>query len=248
MARSRKILCRSIAFLALAGASAFAQSSVIFLAFNSLGDQQAAANFYNGSGAPTTPNYGITFSSNFFGLVSECAFGSTPGDCEPGGTGTGAYIPNPTATSSIFIPGMTGAPVTGVMNVPSGFTTGFNFFYTAAFPETVTVWSGANGTGTALATTTVSNNDAGCTSPAYCQWAQIGMTFSGTAQSVTFAGPANGIGLSDFTIGSNVTFLRGSMQGGCCFNVLVRGKRNVTQQQNNLPAQPMMPSLPEMRR
>ena len=105
--------------------------------------------------------------------------------------------------------GGSGVPVTGIMNVAPGFSNGLNFFYTAGFAgnlnETVTVWSGANGTGTVLATINLSNNNASCTSPLYCSWTDAGLSFSGTGHSVTFKGPSNEFGLSDITVGSSMT-------------------------------------------
>jgi hypothetical protein len=89
------------------------------------------------------------------------------------------------------------------------FSNGINFYYSALFAsgqsETVTIWSGANGTGTVLATIVLGSNDASCGFPAYCNWSNAGSNFSGTAHSVTFSGPANELGLSDITIGSSHT-------------------------------------------
>ncbi|MGA7908814.1 MAG: PEP-CTERM sorting domain-containing protein, partial [Candidatus Sulfotelmatobacter sp.] len=79
-------------------------------------------------------------------------------------------------------------------------------FYTAAFQETATVWSGANGTGTVLATITLAANDGSC-SGSYCNWSDVGLSFSGTAQSVTFSGTANGIGISDITLGQSTSLV-----------------------------------------
>jgi hypothetical protein len=113
---------------------------------------------------------------------------------------------NPTQSPSIFIMGNTGQQATGIMNVANGFSTGLNFFYTAAFKETVTVWSGANGTGTVLATLALSPNNSSCSNgPAYCNWTAVGLTFTGIAKSVTFVGPADGIGISDITLGQSTT-------------------------------------------
>jgi len=188
----------SVLFLA---SSAFASSGDL-LNFQGLGDLQAVSNFYNGSGLGATPNYGVTFSPNFLGLRSYAQGGN------------GDFSPTPVLfTPAVFISnGMTGtvgAAITGVMNVAPGFSTGLNFFYTAGFAanqsETVTIWSGANGTGTVLATIALSNNNTGCSAPMYCNWSNAGLTFTGTAHSVTFTGPADEIGFSDVTLGSSTT-------------------------------------------
>ncbi|HYM75151.1 MAG TPA: PEP-CTERM sorting domain-containing protein [Candidatus Dormibacteraeota bacterium] len=174
-------------------APAFAHSGEL-LNFQGLGDLQPVGDFYNGAGISGTPNYGITFSSNFLGLRSVFNGGS------------GAFSANPTGTPAIFINGTTGSTVTGTMNVNNGFASGLQFFYTAGFSETVTIWSGANGTGTVLATISLSPNNGGCTGfPTYCNWTSVGLNFSGTAKSVTFAGVADGTGIADITVGASTT-------------------------------------------
>jgi hypothetical protein len=187
-----------LAILMLLSASAYANSGII-LTFAGLGDMQAVGGFYNGSGLASTPNYGISFSSNFFGLRSVA------------NGGPGNFASTPTNTPAIFVNGPTGAPAVGTMNAWGGFSSGLNFYFTAGFTggqtETVTIWSGVNGTGTVLATITLANNSGSCGSPAYCTWSNIGATFSGTAHSVTFSGPANELGISDITLGSSSTVI-----------------------------------------
>ncbi len=166
-------------------------NSTEFLTFAGLGDGQLVGNFYNGSGVSGTPNFGVTFSNNFYALqpISQ--------------GGGGNFSPDYTQTPAIFIMGNIGQSVSGSLNVASGFGAGINFFYTAAFTETATVWSGLNGTGSVLATMTLTPNDSSCSTVAYCNWTDIGISFKGNAQSVTFSGPANGIGISDITLGSS---------------------------------------------
>ena len=172
-------------------ASAFANSAT-FLTFAGLADQQVVGSFY-------TSAYGITF-TNFY--ASHSVFNGGAGD----------FAPTPLGTPAVFIntpSGPTGASVTGVINVSNVFTGGINFFFTAGFAngqtETVTIWSGVNGTGTVLATMTLSNNNGSCTTIAYCNWSNAGLSFSGQAHSITFSGPANQLGISDLTIGSSTT-------------------------------------------
>jgi hypothetical protein len=192
--------------LALLSASAFANSGEL-MTFYGLGDQQPAGNFYNGGGIPGTPNYGVTFSSNFLGLVSVLA--ANPGSGNYLNVIPGANVNIPAA---LFVIGNTGSQAVAVMNVSGGFTTGLNFFYTASFAvgqtETVRIWSGANGTGIVLATISLSSNNATCGSSlvAYCNWSLASSSFtSGTAHSVTFTGPANELGIAQVTIGSSGT-------------------------------------------
>lgn len=180
----------------LFSASAYAHSGEL-LSFQGLGDLQQVGNFYNGSGLPDTRNLKVTFSSNFFGLRSVFNGGS------------GEFAATPSGTPAIFINGTTGMQAMGLMNVARGFSNGLNFYYTAGFTgtqsESVTVWSGSNGSGTVLATITLANNNSSCTSPTYCTWSSDGVNFSGTAHSVTFSGPGNELGLADITLGSNAT-------------------------------------------
>jgi hypothetical protein len=182
--------------VALFCAQAFASSGEL-MNFQGLGNQQVVGSFYDGGGLASTPNYGITFSSNFYSLIS-----TTYG-------GGGSYAGTPLGTPAIFINGTTGSPALGVINVSPGFSNGINFFFSAAFTGhqlgTVTIWSGANGTGTVLATITLANNNGICSSPTFCTWTDVGASFSGVAHSVTFSGPANELGLTDITVGSSST-------------------------------------------
>jgi hypothetical protein len=179
--------------------SAFATSGEL-LSFQGIGSLQQVGNFYNGGGFGDTPNYGVTFSSNFYGLRMPM----------------GSFLPTPTGTPAIFIcpgglpqcSGTSPAATTGIMNVANGFSSGINFFYAAGQTETVTLWSGANGTGTVLLTISLSANS--CTSggnTCMYNWSQLGKSFTGTAYSVTFSssGPGDKFGLADITLGSSST-------------------------------------------
>jgi hypothetical protein len=183
-------LSAAVTLVLLLLSASFASASSELLNFNYLQSGQQVGNFYNGSGSNSTvPNFGVSFSSNFYGILP----------------GTGNFSANPTFTPSIFIAGATGSPVTGTMNVTNGFSTGINFFYTAAFQQTVTIWSGANGTGTVLATITLSSNNGNCTNGSLCNWTDVGVSLSSTAlaKSVTFSGGANGLGIADITLGQS---------------------------------------------
>ncbi len=172
----------------LLSASFASAGSVDLLNFIYLKDGQQVGNFYDGGGNSGVPNYGVTFSSNVFGLrpISQ--------------GGSGNFSPDPTMSPAIFISGPMGSQVTGTMSVTNGFTSGINFFYTAAFQETVTV---KNSLGAVLATLVLAANDGNCSNGSYCNWTDVGAIFSGTATSVTFSGPANGIGISDITLGQS---------------------------------------------
>jgi len=185
-----------VSVMMFSGSAAYAHSNGLLLNFNRLGDLQPVGNLYGG--------YGITFSSNFLGLRSyqhqtNLGNGNTS-------VGSGAFSEDPTRSPAIFVMGANGSTATGIMNVSNGFSGGIQFFYTAGFSETVTVWSGANGTGTVLAIIALTANNGNCSSfPTYCNWSSIGMNFTGSAKSVTVTGPADGIGISDITLGASST-------------------------------------------
>ncbi len=186
--------------LMFSASGAYAHSNGQLLNFAQLGDMTPVGNFYNGGGVSTTPNYGITFSSNFLGLKSVQVGGSGEFTAGPSQS---LWAPN---TAAIFVTGSTGSMTTGVMNVSKGFSAGIQFFYTAGFSQTITLWSGSNGTGTVLATISLAANNGNCQgSLTYCNWSSVGVNFLGTAKSVTVTGPANGIGISDITLGASTT-------------------------------------------
>ncbi|HVN19448.1 MAG TPA: PEP-CTERM sorting domain-containing protein [Dongiaceae bacterium] len=198
-------LCSAVIVLLLVSGSAFATSGVL-LQFQGLNDLQAVGDFYNGGGLAATPNYGVSFSSNVLAMKSACL--ALPCQSNPG-PGSGNFVRTPVGNTAIFINGGMGSAVTATMNVAPGFSSGFNFFFTAGFTgnqaETIKIWSGNNGTGTVLATIILANNNASCTTPTYCMWSNAGATFTGTAHSVTFTGPADMLGLADITLGSSST-------------------------------------------
>ncbi len=193
-----RLLCTAfiLGLLLLSVSSAFANSSTPELMnFNYFPNLQSVGSFYNGGGGNGVPDFGVSF-SNFWGVRN----------------GSGNFGPDPTHTPIVFINSLAtasaGANVTGTMTVGPGFTNGLNFLFTAAFgqgqSELITVWSGANGTGTVLATLRLYSNDASCASSA-CMWTSVSTGFTGTAHSVTFSGPADEMGITDITLGSTRT-------------------------------------------
>ena len=193
----------AIAAVALCAAAApqLANATTVVLTFDELKGavNEGPANFYNGgSGSAGTtggPNYGISFSSN---TITGC---TKPNAC----ANTNSAL-NPSGTNVIFF--LAGGAST--MNVAAGFTTGFSFFYSAAFNAgVVNVYSGLNSTGTLLASLNlpVTGNGAslaGCQGTNFCPYKAIGVTFSGIAQSVDFAGTNNQIAFDNITLGSEV--------------------------------------------
>jgi hypothetical protein len=186
----RGLVCR-IATLAVAfmGATTSLSAAPIVLTFEGVGDFAEVGNFYNGGGGG---NLGISFGAGSLGIVDQDA----------GGGGNFANEPSPD-TILFFL-----TTTSAIMNVPAGFDTGFSFFYTnISDPGSVSVFDGPNATGNVLASLplpVLGSNCPGDPFGDFACWAPVGVTFAGTAQSVSFAGAANFIGFDDVTLGSEV--------------------------------------------
>ncbi len=155
-------------------------SAPVVLDFEGLQQRESVDQYYNGgnggAGSGPGPSYGIEFSATSLVLTS------------------GSYANEPSPTSILFF--TSGGAAT--MNIPAGFDTGFSFYYSAFADGNVVVYDGPNATGNILATIPLPTN----TSVTADTWQDIGVTFSGTAMSVDFAGGAGTIGFDDITIGS----------------------------------------------
>jgi hypothetical protein len=163
------------------------------LTFEGLRDRESVLNYYNGglggNGSGSGPAYGVTFSPNALAII----------DGDAGGTGNFGGEPTP-STILFFLTG------TAIMNVPSGFTTGFSFYYSAInSPGTVTVYSGVNASGSVLASIPLPlTPHSGAPDPTgeFSPLVPVGVSFSGTARSVDFSGTVNQIGFDNITFGS----------------------------------------------
>jgi len=175
----------AVAVLLFCAGRSKADTTPVVLTFEGVGDLVPINDFYNGGAGGSL---GISFGADALAVVSSLN----------GGSGAIANLPSGD-TAAFFLSG------TGdLMNVAAGFTTGFSFFYSAAFlPGSVTVWSGLDGTGTMLASLSLPSNGSCSVGPAFCFWTPIGVTFAGTAQSVNFSGTANAIAFDDVTVGSS---------------------------------------------
>jgi len=95
------------------------------------------------------------------------------------------------------------------MNVLSGFTTGFSFFYNSWGAYSVTIYDAADGVGNVLATIDLVENwtensyTGDPTGENFCNWDPIGVGFSGTALSVAFPVQARaGASFDNVTLGA----------------------------------------------
>lgn len=176
---------------ALSGAS---YPASITLTFEGLGDLERVQNFYNaglgGSGSGPGSNFGITFNADALAIIDQDA----------GGSGNVGGEPSPN-TVLFFLTGSA-----AVMTMASGFDTGFSFFYSAINqPGSVTVWDGVNGTGNILATLNLPlTPHTGAPDPTgqFSPFIPIGVGFSGTARSISFAGVIDQIAFDNITFGS----------------------------------------------
>lgn len=160
----------------------------IVLTFEGIGNQSPVGNFYNGGAGG---NFGIGFNADALGVI----------DSDAGGTGNTAN--EPSGQTVLFF--LTGSAA--IMNVSAGFDTGFSFFYSSNTTlGSISVYDGLNGTGNVLATMSLAQqfnlNCTGDPNGQYCNWTPIGVTFSGLAKSVAFAGAPNFIAFDNITLGS----------------------------------------------
>jgi len=156
------------------------------------GGSEAILNYYNGGAdqnGGTGPNYGITFGADALSLGQYADY--------PGYSNTGN---EPGGGDALFF--LSGSE--DEMDIAGGFTTGFSFYYDcpADLSGSIEVWSGVGGTGTLLASLDLPGTSINGTEPYFGNWTPIGVTFSGTAESVDFTGTANEITFADVTIGS----------------------------------------------
>lgn len=190
------ISCMVVALIFVMMSAGIANAQVDVLTFQGLQSEEQVLNYYNGglggNGSGPGPNYGITFGSDSIAGVSAAAGGPDNNYNQPSGSNTCLY----------FLSG------SDIMNVSAGFTTGFSFYESGPDGGTVNVYSGLNDTGTLLASlpllaTPQGDTDGGKVNGYYSVWQAVGVTFSGTAESVDFGGTANYIAFDAITLGSS---------------------------------------------
>ena len=174
----------------------------VVLDFDALKCEEYVDTYYSGAegseGTGPGPDYSITFSPNTLVATDNSLCPQINATNEPS-------FPN-----SIFF--LSGSAAT--MNVPAGFTGGFSFYYSAYVQGGfINVWSGLNGTGTLLATLNLPVTGGCSAQPNYCIWNPIGVSFSGTAQSVDFGGTENYIAFDNITLGASLVVNPGKSAG-----------------------------------
>lgn len=152
--------------------------------------------YYNG-GTASNGNSGINYGVSFGDNAQLICLNSLDVICT--NTSQGGLAPGSAQGALFFLEGSQ-----TFMNVEAGFTDGFSFEYVGRFDGSVQVYDGLNGTGNLLATLALTANLGSCPgyNADYCPFSPFGVTFNGTARSVSFAGVANQIVFDDITIGS----------------------------------------------
>ena len=182
--------------------------AVQVLTFEGLQDLEGILGFYNGGagslGSGPGPNLGVSFTAGALAVI----------DADAGGSGNFANEPSPD-TVGFFL----NAPSMS-MNVPTGFSTGFSFYYSTAQPGSVAVYDGLNATGNLLAVLALNPltmSGSGDPTGFFNTWAPVSMTFGGLAKSVDFSGAASLVAFDNITLGSAcpASFLPGDFDFDC---------------------------------
>ena len=181
-----KVLKAAIVVTGMLAATS-ASANVVALDFEGIGNLNPVGNFYNG-GAGT--NYGIQFSPDTLAVV----------DADAGGGGNFANEPSP--NTIMFFLNASNA----ILDVATGFDTGFSFFYSSSTTANVNVYDGLGATGNLLATLILeaqhTQNCSGDPTGGFCNFSPIGVMFDGIAKSIDFGGTANFTGFDNITFGS----------------------------------------------
>jgi hypothetical protein len=200
--RSLRLFLASLAVLLCI--SGLAQANTVVLNFENIapypnGNDVFIQNYYNGGAASNGnigPNFGITFDAPALliclnTLGTFCSNTSRGGQGDPGSQLGGLFFLSSSAIT---------------MDVAGGFDTGFSFNYTAINnPGSASVYDGAGGSGALLGLFNLPVTPSGpCAGygAGFCPFDPVGISFSGTAKSVVFAGVGNQIVFDDITFGS----------------------------------------------
>lgn len=201
MFATKRIFGEAVVFLLGLMFAGMATAAPVIMNFDGMtgnaGSGEYVNNYYNGgcsssySGGATTcggPNYGVVWSN-------AIACGAPAGLC--------ANAANEPSSPNVMV---FLSSTSAYMNVAAGFMTGFSFYYAAPYYSGfINVYSGLDGSGTLLATLNLPTNGSDCNgfSQNYSCWSAIGVSFSGTAESVGFGGTADYIVFDNVTLGSS---------------------------------------------
>jgi hypothetical protein len=184
--------------------AASAQGAVVSLNFEGIAPYPHSnntifiQNYYNG-GTASNGNSGTNFGVSFGGNALLICLNDTSTFCS--NTSRGGLAPASARGGLFFLSGSE-----TFLNFAAGFTTGFSFNYASSVTGAVQVYDGLNGTGNLLSTVFLTPNISGCGpyGAGFCPFGPAGVSFTGTAKSISFGGVANQIVFDDITFGSNV--------------------------------------------
>ena len=197
-----RILLLPVCLVASALALSAQAQSVETLNLGGITTAEGILNYFNGGfdqlGAHdgTGPNYGVAFGNAAY-AVKETT------------TGGGKFENNPSHTADVLIfSGGSYTPTNAVMNVANGFTAlslsySLNNVNQALYAgATITLYSGLNGTGSALKTVSTSAlaSPTACTKSTdeFCSWTALGLSNFGVAESAVFSGTPTTLGNTEF--------------------------------------------------
>jgi Bacterial Ig-like domain (group 3) len=188
---------RFLVLLSLAAAFCFASfparsqaQTKAVVNFGRLKNLEFIDQFYDGGtgslGSGPGPNYGLQFTTNAQTIISASKGGS------------GNFIGNPGGGPVMFF--QTGNVAT--ITATNGIQTALWFYYSALQNGSATVYSGANGTGTILASITLPVNNSGCNTYKMCVWSTVGVPLAANAGSISFAGVPDYLAIGIIHLGS----------------------------------------------
>jgi len=182
-----------------------ATAATVTLDFGSEANQAYVLEYFNGgldSHGNGGANDGVEFGANAESLTAGVsgARGTGTGKFEnlPGSAGAGVLLFAAQSSSGALAPA-------NVINVAQGFTNvAFDYSIDGNLASyaggTVTLWSGANGTGTSLGSFTLAaaatTTACGTSGDLYCNWQNASLAASGVAQSLSVSG--NAVTYSEF--------------------------------------------------
>jgi hypothetical protein len=170
-------------------------SIIVPLTFEGLGNLDEISQFYNGGTSAagfSGTNYGVSFSNNALAVIN----------IENGG-GSGNFTNTEMSHTAMFF--LSGNNVT--LNIPNGFKDALSLQYILSGTGAVSIYDEIDGNGMLLASlilpATTQESKSIDVDVTFKTWKHLGVSFSGTAKSVIFTGPANQCAFDNVILGSD---------------------------------------------
>jgi hypothetical protein len=185
LGRAQKVNLKWISILAagvLSATPAFANS--VTIDFEGVGSFSSVDGYYNGgtdSSGGSGTNVGIYFGLDALGLSNDAA---------------GTYFSNAPSPGTVMAP----VGLDAALSSLPGFTQA-SLYYSSNADTYVSVFSGLNGTGDLLGTTSLLANAMNdCSDSPFCSWGLATLDFTGIAHSIQFGSAANAAGFDNVNI------------------------------------------------